>query len=128
MRCHQRARLSKRGSCPRTRRIRSLDEVVRTQSCDDGGHGGEDEKTVVWAHGVSELQTPCAAIELDACLRLLAPDGVLTIVGLGAYPSRSNRNSRSVPGTLDGSMTGGRGELQEIVDFCAQHDIFSQIG
>jgi uncharacterized zinc-type alcohol dehydrogenase-like protein len=74
------------------------------------------------------LNTVSANLELGAYLGLLATDG--TLVELGApehplevpfFPLGGMRRS------LAGSMIGGIPETQEMLDFCAEHDVRPEI-
>jgi uncharacterized zinc-type alcohol dehydrogenase-like protein len=69
-----------------------------------------------------------AEIDLDAYLRMLDVDGAMVNVGL---PENSlSVNLMSVVGnrrSLSGSSIGGIAETQEMLDFCAEHDLGSTI-
>lgn len=74
------------------------------------------------------LDTAAANHDLSSLLGLLKIDGTLTVVGvpstpyeLGPGPLIGGRRS------LAGSAIGGLGETQEMLDFCAQHKIVSDI-
>jgi uncharacterized zinc-type alcohol dehydrogenase-like protein len=74
------------------------------------------------------LDCVSAPHDLNAYLNLLRLDGTLCLVGLPDEPSQiqsfstvTNRRS------LAGSMIGGMRETQEMLDFCAEHDIVSDI-
>jgi uncharacterized zinc-type alcohol dehydrogenase-like protein len=75
------------------------------------------------------LNTVAAPHNLDAYLALLKRDGVMTLVGAPPEPHPSPTvfmligNRRS----LAGSPIGGIAETQEMLDFCAQHGIVSDI-
>lgn len=75
------------------------------------------------------LNTVAAPHNLDAYLNLLKRDGTLTLVGAPAEP----HPSPAVFGLilkrrqLAGSLIGGIRETQEMLDFCAQHGIVSDI-
>jgi uncharacterized zinc-type alcohol dehydrogenase-like protein len=75
------------------------------------------------------LNTVAAAHNLDAYLQLLKRDGTMLLVGAPAEPHLP-------PGVLDlilkrcqlaGSLIGGIRETQEMLDFCAQNKIVSDI-
>jgi uncharacterized zinc-type alcohol dehydrogenase-like protein len=74
------------------------------------------------------LNTVSANIDLNAYLGLLARDGTLTIVGVSPQPA-------PVVGPilifgrrqLGGSAIGGIRETQEMLDFCAEHGITSDV-
>lgn len=74
------------------------------------------------------INTVSAEVNVDAYLGLLAFDGVLVNVGAPAEPLHVNvfallSNRRSYAG----SMIGGIAETQEMLDFCAEHDIGADI-
>lgn len=74
------------------------------------------------------LDCVSAPHDLNEYLGLLRLDGTLCLVGLPEEPSSVNSfstvtNRRS----LAGSMIGGMRETQEMLDFCAEHDIVSDI-
>ncbi|MFI5906098.1 NAD(P)-dependent alcohol dehydrogenase [Dactylosporangium sp. NPDC051541] len=74
------------------------------------------------------LNTVSAPLDLDAYLGLLAVDGVLSTVGAPAEPMSVHAGSllfqRRV---LAGSIIGGLRETQEMLDFCAEHNLGAQI-
>jgi alcohol dehydrogenase (NADP+) len=74
------------------------------------------------------ISTVAADIALDPYLRLLNVDGTLVIVGLSgkplvaqAWPFVGKRLS------LAGSCVGGMKEIQEMLDFCAENNITSDV-
>jgi uncharacterized zinc-type alcohol dehydrogenase-like protein len=75
------------------------------------------------------VDTVAAPHDLDTLLGLLKVDGALVLVGIPAEPHPSPsvgtliRNRRS----LAGSGIGGIAETQEMLDFCAEHGIVSEI-
>ncbi|MBC2864925.1 NAD(P)-dependent alcohol dehydrogenase [Streptomyces mexicanus] len=74
------------------------------------------------------VNTVSARIDLDAYLSLLATGGVLANVGAPSEPV--SLNVFSLLGgerTLAGSLIGGIRETQEMLDFCAEHRIGSEI-
>ena len=74
------------------------------------------------------INTVSAPIDVDAYLGLLAVDGAL--VNVGAPPEPMSLNVFSLIGrrrSYAGSMIGGIRETQEMLDFCAEHDIASEI-
>jgi uncharacterized zinc-type alcohol dehydrogenase-like protein len=74
------------------------------------------------------LNTVSASIDVDAYLGLLAVDGAL--VNVGAPPGPMSVNAMSLIGgrrSFAGSMIGGIAETQEMLEFCAEHDITSEI-
>ena len=75
------------------------------------------------------LNTVAAAHNLDAFLVLLKLDGTMTLVGAPAtpHPSPGVFNLILKRRRLAGSLIGGIRETQEMLDFCAQHGIVSDI-
>jgi uncharacterized zinc-type alcohol dehydrogenase-like protein len=73
------------------------------------------------------LNTISAAHEYNDYLELLALNGIMCLVGLpepqtvAAFPLVGRRRS------LAGSMIGGIRETQEMLDFCAEHNIVSDV-
>jgi uncharacterized zinc-type alcohol dehydrogenase-like protein len=74
------------------------------------------------------LNTVSADIDLEPYLSLLDTDGVLVVIGLPGKPYSINA-STLLDGrrSIAGSMIGGMEELQEMIDFCAKHEILSDI-
>lgn len=84
------------------------------------------------AHGKSFdliLNTVAVPHDLDALLVLLKRDGCMTLVGAPASPHSSPNvfNLIMKRRTLAGSMIGGITETQEMLDFCAEHNIVADI-
>ncbi|MEO7952788.1 MAG: NAD(P)-dependent alcohol dehydrogenase [Polaromonas sp.] len=75
------------------------------------------------------LNTVAAPHNLDAFLVLLKLDGTMTLVGAPAtpHPSPGVFNLIMKRRRLAGSLIGGIRETQEMLDFCAQHQIVSDI-
>ena len=75
------------------------------------------------------LNTVAAPHSLDAFLVLLKLDGTMTLVGAPAtpHPSPGVFNLIMKRRRLAGSLIGGIRETQEMLDFCAQHNIVSDI-
>ena len=75
------------------------------------------------------LNTVAASHDLDQFTALLKLDGALTLVGVPehAHPSPSVGNLIFKRRTIAGSMIGGIQETQEMLDFCAEHNIVSDI-
>jgi len=75
------------------------------------------------------LNTVAAPHDLDAFLVLLKLDGTLTLVGAPAspHPSPGVFNLIMKRRRLAGSLIGGIRETQEMLDFCAQHGLVSDI-
>ena len=71
----------------------------------------------------------CVSAEHDISpyLALLKRDGVLCTVGLPEKPIEVHAFSVIARRTFTGSMIGGIAETQEMLDFCAQHGIVSDI-
>ena len=75
------------------------------------------------------LNTVAAPHNLDAFLILLKLDGTMTLVGAPAspHPSPGVFNLIMKRRRLAGSLIGGIRETQEMLDFCAEHGIVSDI-
>jgi uncharacterized zinc-type alcohol dehydrogenase-like protein len=75
------------------------------------------------------IDTVSAPHDLDAFLSLLKRDGVMTLVGAPPTPPPSPNVSRLIMKrrSLAGSLIGGIAETQEMLDFCAEHGIVSEI-
>jgi uncharacterized zinc-type alcohol dehydrogenase-like protein len=75
------------------------------------------------------LDTVAATHDLDAYLKLLKLDGALCLVGAPPTmaPSPPAFTFALKRRTLAGSLIGGIRETQEMLDFCAAHDIVSDI-
>lgn len=75
------------------------------------------------------LNTVAAPHDLDAFFTLLKRDGTMTLVGAPASPHPSPQvfNLIMKRRSLAGSMIGGIPETQEMLDFCAEHGIVSDI-
>lgn len=75
------------------------------------------------------LNTVAASHDLDAFLSLLQRDGTMTLVGVPAepHPSPAVFNLIAKRRQLAGSLIGGIQETQEMLDFCAEHGIGSDI-
>jgi alcohol dehydrogenase (NADP+) len=74
------------------------------------------------------VNTVSASIDVDAYLGLLAVDG--TLVNVGAPPEPLSLNVFSLIGarrSFAGSMIGGIGLTQEMLEFCAEHDIGAEV-
>jgi uncharacterized zinc-type alcohol dehydrogenase-like protein len=74
------------------------------------------------------LNTVSAEIDLDPYLQCLDTDGTLVIIGLPGKPYAVHAGSlldgrRSIAG----SMIGGMPELQEMMNFCGENQITSQV-
>jgi len=75
------------------------------------------------------LNTVAAPHNLDAFLGLLKRDGTMCLVGVpdSPHPSPSVANLIFKRRKLAGSLIGGLKETQEMLDFCAEHNITSDI-
>ena len=74
------------------------------------------------------LDTVSAQHSIDAYLTLLKLDGVLTLVGAPSEPLDVNAfNLLLGRRSFAGSGIGGIAETQEMLDFCAEHQILSEI-
>jgi uncharacterized zinc-type alcohol dehydrogenase-like protein len=75
------------------------------------------------------LNTVAAPHDLDPFMTLLKRDGAMTLVGVPAepHPSPSVGNLIMKRRSLGGSLIGGIAETQEMLDFCAEHGIVSDI-
>jgi uncharacterized zinc-type alcohol dehydrogenase-like protein len=75
------------------------------------------------------LNTVAAPHDLDPFLNLLKRDGTMCLVGAPAepHPSPTVFNLIFKRRQLAGSLIGGIRETQEMLDFCAEHDIVSDI-
>lgn len=74
------------------------------------------------------LDTVSASHDLNMYLKLLRPFGVMVLVGAPEKPAEVHHfslitNSRN----LAGSMIGGIRETQEMLDYCAEHNIVSDV-
>jgi uncharacterized zinc-type alcohol dehydrogenase-like protein len=75
------------------------------------------------------VNTVAASHDLDAFIALLKRDGTMTLVGAPDHPHPSPSvfplimNRRSIAG----SIIGGIAETQEMLDFCAEHGIISDV-
>src|SRR5690606_34306815 len=75
------------------------------------------------------LNTVAAPHDLDAFLALLKRDGTMTLVGAPSSPHPSPNVFSLIMKrrSLAGSLIGGIVETQEMLDFCADHDIVADI-
>lgn len=75
------------------------------------------------------LNTVAAPHNLDDYMSLLKRDGTMTLVGVPAepHPSPMVGNMIFKRRSLAGSLIGGIAETQEMLDFCAEHNIVSDI-
>ncbi|MEO6359296.1 MAG: NAD(P)-dependent alcohol dehydrogenase [Sphingomicrobium sp.] len=75
------------------------------------------------------LNTVAASHDLDAYTSLLKRDGTLCLVGVPEHPHPSPNIGVLIFGrkSIAGSLIGGLPETQEMLDFCAEHGIVSDI-
>lgn len=75
------------------------------------------------------LDTVAAPHDLDALTGLLRRDGTLCLVGVPGTPHPSPAIAQLIFGrrAIAGSLIGGIAETQEMLDFCAEHGIVSDI-
>jgi uncharacterized zinc-type alcohol dehydrogenase-like protein len=97
------------------------DEVVISKNPDE-----------MQAHALSFdfiLNTVAAPHNLDQYMALLKRDGTMCLVGVpdSPHPSPNIANLIFKRRSLAGSLIGGIKETQEMLDFCAEHNITSDI-
>jgi len=75
------------------------------------------------------IDTVAAPHNLDTFLTLLKRDGAMVLVGAPGEPHPSPGIMNLIMGrrSLAGSLIGGIAETQEMLDFCAEHGIASEI-
>jgi len=75
------------------------------------------------------IDTVAAPHSLDTYLTLLKRDGALVLVGAPGEPHPSPGVMNMIMGrrSLAGSLIGGIAETQEVLDFCAEHGIASDV-
>jgi len=75
------------------------------------------------------LNTVAAPHSLDAYLSLLKRDGTMVLVGVPEHPHPSPYVGNLIfkRRSLAGSLIGGLKETQEMLDFCAEHGIVSEV-
>jgi uncharacterized zinc-type alcohol dehydrogenase-like protein len=75
------------------------------------------------------LNTLAVAHELDTYTALLKREGTMTLVGIPAtpHPPPSVAKLIGMRRHLAGSLIGGIEETQELLDFCAEHDLLAEI-
>lgn len=75
------------------------------------------------------LNTVAASHDLDAFTRLLKRDGTMCLVGVPEHPHPSPDIGQLIFSrrSLSGSLIGGIAETQELLDFCAERGIVSEI-
>jgi uncharacterized zinc-type alcohol dehydrogenase-like protein len=108
---------SKRGDA----RALGADEVANSRNADEmAAHAGSFDMI---------LNTVAASHDLDAFTALLKRDGTMVLVGVPehAHPSPSVGNLIFKRRAIAGSLIGGIAETQEMLDFCAEHGVVSEI-
>jgi uncharacterized zinc-type alcohol dehydrogenase-like protein len=75
------------------------------------------------------LNTVAASHDLDAFTKLLKRDGTMCLVGVPEHPHPSPNIGQLIFGrkAIAGSLIGGLPETQEMLDFCAERGIVSEI-
>ncbi len=74
------------------------------------------------------LNTVSADLDIEMYLNLLKVDATLVVIGLPGSPySVSAGTLLGKRRSLAGSMIGGIPELQEMIDFCGEHNILSEV-
>ena len=75
------------------------------------------------------LDTVAASHDLDAFTALLKREGTLTLVGVPEHPHPSPNVGALIfkRRAIAGSLIGGVAETQEMLDFCAEHGVVSDI-
>lgn len=74
------------------------------------------------------LNTISAELDIEKYLELLKLDGTLVVIGLPGKPySVKVGTLLGARRSLSGSMIGGIGEMQEMLDFCGKHAILSEV-
>jgi alcohol dehydrogenase (NADP+) len=74
------------------------------------------------------LNTVSANLELDKYLKLLDVDGTLVELGIPEHPMEVPAFAVALMRrSLAGSNIGGIAETQEMLDFCAEHDVTPEI-
>ncbi|WP_326762489.1 NAD(P)-dependent alcohol dehydrogenase [Streptomyces phaeochromogenes] len=108
--------------------LKKMDDGLRLGA--DHYHATSDPATFEQLAGTFDLivNTVSAKLDLDAYLGLLAVNGALVNVGAPAEPLSLNVFSLIMRGrAYAGSLIGGIRETQEMLDFCAEHGIGSEI-
>ncbi|MEU2543912.1 NAD(P)-dependent alcohol dehydrogenase [Streptomyces roseolus] len=95
----------------------------------DHYHATSDPDTFTALAGRFDLivNTVSADIDTNAYLGLLTVDGALVNVGVAPGPMSVDGSLLSARRVLTGSMIGGIAQTQEMLDFCAEHNIGADI-
>ncbi len=97
------------------------DEVIITRNAAElAAHAGSFDLIV---------DTVAVSHDLDQFLALLTLDGALVLIGVPEHPHPSPSAGRLIFGrkAIAGSLIGGIAETQEMLDFCAEHDLVADI-
>jgi len=108
--------------------MRKKDDALRLGA--DHYYPTSDPETFTKLAGSFDLvvSTVSAVLDLNAYLGLLKPDGVLANVGAPEESSSLHLFSLIMGRkTLAGSLIGGIKETQEMLDFCAEHNLGAEI-
>jgi len=74
------------------------------------------------------LNTVSADLDLEPYLQMLKLDGTLVVIGLPGKPYAINAGTLlGQRRSLSGSMIGGIAELQQMLNFCGEHNIVSDV-
>ena len=74
------------------------------------------------------LNTVSAEMDLEPYIKTLRLDGTLVVIGLPGKPYAINAGPLlEKRRSISGSMIGGYPELQEMIDFCGEHNIISDV-
>ncbi|MFM6941244.1 MAG: NAD(P)-dependent alcohol dehydrogenase [Candidatus Planktophila sp.] len=74
------------------------------------------------------LNTVSAEVDINQYLNLLAQDGTLVVIGLPGKPYSVHAGVLlGARRSMAGSMIGGIPEMQEMLDFCGEHQILSDV-
>ncbi|WP_405522625.1 NAD(P)-dependent alcohol dehydrogenase [Streptomyces canus] len=108
--------------------LKKMDDGLRLGA--DHYHATSDPATFEQLAGTFDLivNTVSAKLDLDAYLGLLAVNGTMVNVGAPAEPLSLNVFSLIMQGrSYAGSLIGGIRATQEMLDFCAEHGIGSEV-
>ncbi|MFD9358438.1 NAD(P)-dependent alcohol dehydrogenase [Streptomyces sp. NPDC060031] len=108
--------------------LKKMDDGLRLGA--DHYHATSDPETFQTLAGAFDLivNTVSAVLDLDAYLGLLAVDGAMVNVGAPAEPLSLSVFSLIMQGrSYAGSLIGGMGETQEMLDFCGEHGIGAEV-